>query len=98
VARILPFQFKSKTAEQFRQTSFQTLRNPFDIHQRNVPHSPLYAAVVRPVQPATLRCLFLIDPLLLAYATDCAAKPDPNIDGHIDVDWQTSPVALNLLD
>jgi hypothetical protein len=34
------------------------------------------------MQPASLRSLFLIDPLLLAHATDCAAKPDADVDGH----------------
>lgn len=34
------------------------------------------------METATLRCLFLIDPLRLAYAANCTAKPNPDIDRH----------------
>jgi hypothetical protein len=42
----------------------------------------LDAAVVRPVQSASLRSLFLVDPLFLPYAADCPAKPDADIERH----------------
>jgi hypothetical protein len=34
------------------------------------------------MKPAPLGCLFLIDPLRLAYAANGTAKPNPDIDGH----------------
>ena len=72
----------SDALEQHRQARFQPFGDPINVHQRNIPHAPLYAAVLRPVQAAPLRCLFLIDSLLLADATNGAAKPDVNFDGH----------------
>ena len=68
--------------KQARQTRFQPFGDLFKIHQRNVPHPTLYAAVVCPVEAATLRCLFLIDLLLLANAADGTTKPDANIERH----------------
>lgn len=73
--------YGSETAKQVRQRCFQALGNLFDINQGNIAHTAFDPAIVRPVQPATLRRFLLIDRLFLAYATDCAAKPDADIDG-----------------
>ena len=73
---------ESEPPEKFRQRRFQSFGNLFDIHQRNISHSALDSAVVCPVKAAALRRLFLIDFLFLADATDGAAKPGANIDGH----------------
>ena len=72
----------SEAAEQVGQASFQPLCNSLDIDQRDIPHTALDAGIIRPVQPAALRSLFLIDLLLLADATDSAAKPNANIERH----------------
>ena len=72
----------------------KTLVSPFcdllDIHQRNIPDPSLDTAVVRPMQPASLRSLFLIDLLFLANATDCAAKTDADIEGHRVRSWPST--------
>ena len=65
-----------------RQRRFQALGNFFDVHQRNIPHTALDSAVVRPMKAASLCRLFLIDLLLLADATNSATKPDANIYWH----------------
>jgi len=72
----------SDSAKQFSQTLPQSAGDLLDIHQRHISDPALYAAVVRPMQPASFRSLFLIDLLLLAHATDRAAKPDADVDGH----------------
>jgi hypothetical protein len=72
----------SETAEQVRQGRFQAFGHLFDVYQRDVPDSALDAAVVRPVEPAALCRLFLIDPLCLAYAANGATEPNPDVDGH----------------
>jgi hypothetical protein len=71
-----------ETTEQVRQTCLKPLRDPLDIHQRDVAHSALNSTVVGPVQPAALSRLFLVDLLRLAYSANCAAKPNPDVDGH----------------
>ena len=68
--------------EKTRQRRFQTLGDLLNIHYRDVSDPALDPRIVSPVQPAPLRRLFLIDLLLLAYATDGATKPDADIDGH----------------
>jgi hypothetical protein len=72
----------SNATEQVGQAPSQALRNPLDVHKGDVPHSALDAAVVRPVQSASFRCLFLIDLLLLAEASDSAAKTNADVDRH----------------
>jgi len=68
--------FHSNATEQFSQTFPQSSGNLLDIHQRHVPDSSFDTAVVRAMQPTSLRSLFLIDLLLLAYSAGCAAKTD----------------------
>jgi hypothetical protein len=72
----------SNAAEQSWQARLQPSSDLLDIHQRHVPDSPFDAAIVSPMQAAPFRSLFLIDLLGLAYATDCAAKTDADVDGH----------------
>ena len=60
----------------------ETLADPFDIHERQISHSALHSAVVRPVEPATFRRLFLIDALMLPYASNRTAEPNSDIKGH----------------
>jgi hypothetical protein len=72
------------TTEQLRQTLLQPFGNLFDVHERYIPDSSLDTAVVSPMQPASLRSLFLIDLLLLAYATNRAAETDADVEGHED--------------
>jgi len=67
--------FVSHSVEQVREACSESLGYPFDVHKRHIPHTALNAAVIRPMQPAALRSLFLIDRLLLANATDGADKP-----------------------
>jgi len=51
-----------------------------DAFIRHVPNAAFVAAVVRPMQPALLRCLLLIDSLRLPYAADRPAKADSNVE------------------
>jgi len=74
-------------SKQLGQVLFQSLCNFLDIYERHVPNSALNTAVVRPVQSASFGRLFLIDLLLLANATDRAAKPDANIERHRPASW-----------
>jgi hypothetical protein len=72
----------SDALKQARQTRSQPLGDLFEVHKGNVADASLYAAVVGPVQATPLRRFLLIDSLLLADATNGAAKTDANIDGH----------------
>src|ERR1700722_18834816 len=65
---------KLHTPKQVRQTLLQPFGDLLDGHQRDIPNPSLDAAVVRPMQSALFRSLFLIDFLLLANAADRAAK------------------------
>jgi integrase len=56
-------------------------------HQRHVPDAALYAAVVRAMESAPFRGLFLIDLLFRAYATDGAAKSDAGIEWQHVASW-----------
>lgn len=69
-------------SEEFRQSRFQALGDFFDIDQRDVPNTAFYSGVIRSVKAATLRSFLLNDALFLADATDCATKPDANIERH----------------
>lgn len=69
-------------SKQLWQVLFQSLCDFLDIYERDISDSPFNAAIVRPVQPAPLSRLFLINLLALAYTTDCAAKPDADIEWH----------------
>ena len=71
---------RSETAEQLRQGVFRPLAT-FSMFTSETFLKP-DSAVVHPVQVATLRRLFLIDLLFVAYAADGAAKPDANIELH----------------
>src|SRR6266487_3218981 len=77
-----PWSGGSDFFEQPRQAYPQPLADLFDVHQGHIPDAPLDAAVVRPVHSAPLRSLFLIDPLLLPYTADGAAKPNADIERH----------------
>ena len=77
-----PLSISLDPAEQFGQTLLQTLGNSLYIQKRNVPDPSFDTAVVRAMQSASFRSFFLIDLLLLAYATDCATKTDADIEGH----------------
>src|SRR5439155_5480041 len=72
----------SKPLKQLRQASFQSFCYSFDIHQRNVPDSSLDPAVIRPVQPAPLCRLLLIDSLFLANTPERTAKADADVERH----------------
>jgi hypothetical protein len=69
-------------AKQISKALLQTLGDLFDIHQGYIPDAALDAAIVRSVQSASLRSLFLVDVLVLPYSADCPAKPDANIERH----------------
>ena len=71
-----------ESAEEVRQGHFKPFGYFFDVDQRDVSHSALDAAIVCPVQTATLGSFFLIDPLFLAYAANCAAKPNADVHRH----------------
>jgi|SRR6516165_947840 len=73
--------------EHFWQAYSQALANLLNIHQRNVPNSPLNAAIVRAVEPASFGSLLLINPLLLTNATDSAAKTDADVERHRLPSW-----------
>jgi len=73
---------QSDAPKQLWQALPQPLGDLLDIHQRHVSDPTLDAAVVRPMQPASLGGLFLIDLLLLAHAADRAAKADANVESH----------------
>jgi len=77
---------KSNAAEQIRQTGLQAFGDLPNVHERHVPNPALDPAVVRPVHPAALRSLFLIDLLLLTDAANGAAKSDADVERH----WLTS--------
>jgi hypothetical protein len=72
----------SETGKQIRQARLQSLRYSLDIQERNISHTAFDSAEVCPMQPATFRSFFLIDPLCLANAADCTAKPDADIERH----------------
>ncbi len=72
----------SDALKQTWQTHFQPFGDLFEVHQRDVAHSALYAGIVCSVQPAPFRRLFLIDRLFLADATNCTAKPNANVERH----------------
>jgi hypothetical protein len=73
---------KLDASEQLGQAFPQPFGNLLDIEQRHVPNPSLDSAVVSPMQSAPFRSFLLVDPLRLAYAADCAAKTDADIDGH----------------
>src|SRR5713101_1967813 len=75
--------------EQVGEALPQPFSNLLDVHQGYVPDAAFDPAVVRPVQPAPLSGLFLIDPLLLAYATDGTAKSDADVEGHHPASWRS---------
>lgn len=54
--------------KQFRQGRPQSFGNSLNVYKREIAYTPFHAAVIRPVQAAPVRSLFLIDPLLLADA------------------------------
>lgn len=68
-------------------TCLQPLGNLLDVHQRHVPNPALDTAVVRPVQPASLRRLLLVDLLLLPDAADGATKSDADVQWHREPSW-----------
>jgi hypothetical protein len=72
----------SDALEQPSQARFQSFADLLNVQQRHVPHSTLDPAVVRPMQPASLRSLFLVNALLFPYAADGAAKADADVEGH----------------
>ena len=72
----------SDAAKQLPQADPKPVGNLFDVNQGQIPHSPLNAAVVRAVQPASLRSLFLADALFFAQTTDCTAKADADVGRH----------------
>ena len=72
------------TTEQLRQTLLQPFSNLFDVHERYIPDPSLDTAVVRPMQSASFRSLFLIDLLLLAYATNRTTETDADVEWHDD--------------
>ena len=82
----------SNAFKQTRQALSQSLGDLLQVDKRNIPHTPLYAAVICPVKTATLRRLFLIDFLFLADATDCTTEPDAYIDGSHSLQ-SSNPVA-----
>ena len=61
----------------FSTFSSDTLRTP-----RSTP------AVVGPMQPASLRSLFLVNALLFPYAADGAAESDADVEGHCTPSWR----------
>jgi hypothetical protein len=80
-------------AKQLRQTLPQSSGNLFNVHQRHIPDPSLDTAVVRPVQPAPLRSLFLIDLLLLANTANRTAESDADIERHRGRSWPRTAYA-----
>jgi hypothetical protein len=80
VAKLLAF--VSNLLKYPRKPRLQPLGDLFKVHQRDVPHPALHAAVIRSVKSAPLSRLFLIDRLFFAYATDGATEPKADIDRH----------------
>lgn len=68
--------------EDLRKRRLQSFGDSFNIHNRNITHSPLNSAVVGPVKTAAVRSLLLIDPLFFANPSDRTAKTDSYIERH----------------
>jgi len=79
-----PYQMNetSDPAEQIREALLQSFGNFLDVHQRYIPDASFDAAVVGSMKPAALGSLLLVDALCLAYATDCTAKTNTNVERH----------------
>ena len=60
----------------------QSFGDPFYVHNRNIAHAPFDSAVVRPMEPAAVRSLLLVDPLFLANSSDRTAKTDSYVERH----------------
>src|SRR5690242_4881354 len=81
--------------KQVRQILLQSLGDFLDVHQRHVSDSAFDAAVVCPVQPAPLGCLFLVDHLFLADATNGAAKTDADVESHRARWWPVRSLSVH---
>jgi hypothetical protein len=84
---MLLFSFSSQPRKQLRKRDLQTLGNLFDIDERNIPNPSLHAAVVGPVQPASLGGFFLIDLLLFPNTANCATESDADVQCHSLPSW-----------